>query len=1244
MENVDGGTHDQAIRACQFWAGLEYMNLATAPDPDERRNVFRVRSDEELPWRMNARKPSFRGWGNRYKAQIAYCGLYSKRDYTASLWKALGCPPLDTKAMREAGDGAVLLIPLDDTGRVCGEFFISSMPWMMTRVREVLLPSRSRTVGAFFGFEEFMDSLMREVRELLVQMQLIREEDARERQPQGRDDADGDLQAGKLCGPRDMRPLQLSHVSELLKLIWRRSEWRPDWGPYRQPDTPSGASIQNSDHLARFKLVTLTKFKDRKIDLRTMNSMVAPDVERVRQLLCDGAVIGPALKQYLKLSPIPRRVDLRDGEPTGGLGLFTEGLNPTRLPFGAWPDFPLVTAQQFAVSTSRQHLVEGGLYGVNGPPGTGKSTLLRDVVADNIVTKAELLASYDDPLKAFPTAGDIEGHKYGYWTLDAALHGHGVVVASSNNGAVENVIVDLPKLSESMQAAGFSYFREVSDSVAAPAKAQQRTEGSTWGLVAALLGSSDKKRAFLSRFWFEATPAASEEADPLRLRSLRGIVESGEHDAPPWEEIRKAFKDQLGRCRQRAIDLEEYAKAHRQREALRAHIAADAEQLAAQRKDQEEEKAAEHQLSDIAAFASARLAAYRDTVSAQAAGTAANQSLQEARRATTPAAVRDASQTEEDAQREVEVSLRQTELILAAKPGLIESLLRWGAHRKWRNRLQGAGDSELAAQHRLAAAKSAVRAAESSADRCRIAEAQVSACVAQSEAAMAGMERAGLHRDVDGISEAELRRNADESAGRLKAIRGQLAATRAKLDKLQARLETLRVGLAKLERLLGDLESKLGGLPKSFLATIDLLQKSDEELQLCVAYNDPELRAMRVESFRLAMKLHEAFIVKAWKRLGRTLSVFVDYQSGKISAALATAAAPHLWNTFFLVVPVVSSTFASFDKLFSGLGREALGTLLIDEAGQSTPQNAVGAIWRSRRVIAVGDPLQLEPVVPQPVEALSAWREWVGADMAWAPPMCSTQKLADDVTPYGTTLEVGGTKANTIWVGSPLRVHRRCLNPMFQAANEIAYANLMVHDVIDDTAPDDWIGHSQWFDIQGAGTGHWVREQGAFAHDLILNLLDTARLGGTLKNHRDAFHINVITPYKDVADEFTVMLRSTFGHEEDLHKMSGTVHTFQGKEADVVILLLGGNPDKPGAISSFAGDEQSPNLLNVALTRAKKRLYVVGDKRLWTGNSATFRRLAQILDQHGLVTAARTSPNAAAAKTANASRVSSTNS
>ncbi|EQB3099478.1 helicase [Clostridium botulinum] len=62
-----------------------------------------------------------------------------------------------------------------------------------------------------------------------------------------------------------------------------------------------------------------------------------------------------------------------------------------------------------------------------------------------------------------------------------------------------------------------------------------------------------------------------------------------------------------------------------------------------------------------------------------------------------------------------------------------------------------------------------------------------------------------------------------------------------------------------------------------------------------------------------------------------------------------------------------------------------------------------------------------------------------------------------------------------------------------------------------------------------------------------------------------------------------------------MKKSIETVHTFHGKETAIVIIYLGVGEDHEGA-ANWASN--SPDILNVAVTRAKNRVIIVGNKKI----------------------------------------------
>ena len=309
---------------------------------------------------------------------------------------------------------------------------------------------------------------------------------------------------------------------------------------------------------------------------------------------------------------------------------------------------------------------------------------------------------------------------------------------------------------------------------------------------------------------------------------------------------------------------------------------------------------------------------------------------------------------------------------------------------------------------------------------------------------------------------------------------------------------------------------------------------------------------------------------------------------------------PALLNSLMIAVPVISSTFAAVERfLINCKSESSLGTIIIDEAGQASPHMLVGALFRAQKAIVVGDPKQIEPV--QTVQDLFVERiggEGIGK---YRSKELSVQSLADAQNPFAGIIK--NLDWSESWVGCPLVIHRRCKDPMFTVANELSYGGFMVNKTIDSDDPIDPCKESCWITYDASnnefstGKDRYIQVQGQIAFELI------QKLRARNAKFKDIF---IITPFKSVKYGFKKYMESLSDDivnwtKEDnkkdwLEDNIGTVHTFQGKEAKVVIYMLGCQSDGSanGAIKWV-----NANNVNVAFTRAKEYVYVIGDATKW---------------------------------------------
>lgn len=848
-------------------------------------------------------------------------------------------------------------------------------------------------------------------------------------------------------------------------------------------------------------------------EVALLNSFFLGDLARASALLERGKP-GKALSRYLGAESVPQSPNLLETP-----SLIETLVAPARTPLTRWPapgGHPLVTLQQAAVNAARSELADAGagIVAVNGPPGTGKTTLLRDVVAACVLDRAAAMARFDDPVAAFKTTGQkIAAGDRAFlhlYSLDNSLKGHEVLVASSNNKAVENVSKELPAL----KAVGrdLRYFKTVSDRLLSKRSEDGGlSEGEpTWGLIAAVLGNALNRGAFQQALWWDDD------------RSLRLYLKAAKGDA-----VVREVTDESGRVIRREIPTIVKTESPPSPEEAKVHWRT----ARARFKTLHTEVDAELRSLEAVRQTCLKLPPAREAVRStqEALDAAASLKAERAR------GVADALGARQAAEANARSAKRLEHQAFADRPNWLHRLFNTKRSRKWRE-----------------------------------AYAPLAAAVAETE-----------QRTTKAVAEHE-------------AAEHQFRQAEAALESSQERLAAAQVALASLQQAIDKHRQHLGAR----LVDEYFFLQSHEGWNLASPWLPDALHRKREDLFAVALELHRAFIGAAAQKVSHNLGALMGaMHAGAFAEDAKKALLGDLWSTLFLVCPVVSTTFASVDRMLGDLPPSSFGWVLVDEAGQATPQSAVGMLMRAKRAIIVGDPLQIPPVVSLPQRLVAEVAKYFGVSAAyWLAPEASVQTLADQASRLKAEFraDVGVRE-----VGIPLLVHRRCQEPMFGISNRIAYDSQMVHAAGTPSLGPvaRTLGASGWLDVDAPAESKWCPAEG----DAVVRLLSKLAASGVQQPD-----IYVITPFRIVAQELRrrierepgLLQRLGVESDEWLRDRVGTIHTFQGKEAEAVIAVLGAPMAAQQGARRWAAS--TPNILNVMVSRAKQTVYVVGSRSAWS--------------------------------------------
>lgn len=281
-------------------------------------------------------------------------------------------------------------------------------------------------------------------------------------------------------------------------------------------------------------------------------------------------------------------------------------------------------------------------------------------------------------------------------------------------------------------------------------------------------------------------------------------------------------------------------------------------------------------------------------------------------------------------------------------------------------------------------------------------------------------------------------------------------------------------------------------------------------------------------------------------------------------------------KSFLEVFKLISVTSLSIKGSFP-MHNELFDILVIDEASQCDIASAIPLIYRAKQVVIIGDPMQLKHITSVKTDEEKVIKKYIDLDG------CPYIKYAEkSLWDYSKNIVARADRNNDSIM---LENHYRCHHDIINFSNKMFYGRNLQNLIVktDESKMSASPLGIIMVDVKGT----------QMSNNENINLIEVQKcieLAIKLSDAHPNLSIGIVTPFRQQAEALNTAIQKRHIDKID----ANTVHKYQGDEKDIMIYSLVVTDNSP-ASKIYWIDKVIPNLVNVAVTRARQTLYIVGN-------------------------------------------------